>query len=241
MAPGRPANERPIILYLHGFEEHDGSPKPASLRDHYDLRMPHLSVYLTHRHSPIRYMATSPWLLGILCVSIIFSAALRRLGAYGVLGGLGALGVGLIIKKDKIIAHGIKTSLDNSMQTARLALERSKPDAVVAFSWGACLAVMLMQKGLWRGPTLLLAPAYELLCKKAQVPVVMKVGQAEGRASVMVVHSTTDQIVPLEHSERLAQANDFKLKKVKGEKHALYGLASNATLKKMVEEVLQSQ
>ena len=40
------------------------------------------------------------------------------------------------------------------------AIQSFSPEVIVGSSWGGAVAVELIRRGIWRGPTLLLAPAY---------------------------------------------------------------------------------
>jgi alpha/beta superfamily hydrolase len=74
-----------------------------------------------------------------------------------------------------------------------------KPDVIVASSYGGAVAVALLQRELWRGPTLLLAQA--ALCMKnleqrCELPL---------DVVVWLVHGKHDDIVDPEDSRRLAK------------------------------------
>eukprot|EP01051_Picozoa_sp_SAG22_P003426 SAG22_NODE_166_length_16765_cov_30.782791_8_plen_127_part_00 len=57
MAAARPAATKKTVkvLYLHGLEETEKSPKPQTLAyaDHIELCVPALHVYFSHRNGPI--------------------------------------------------------------------------------------------------------------------------------------------------------------------------------------------
>jgi len=162
------------------------------------MHVPHLGVYLTHRNSPIRYMLSSPYLIGPIILAIFLAKSTLPM-SNKILGCLLA-GIGIVIKRREIIAAGIRGSLLKSLNIARNALKEVKPDAVVAFSWGGCLACLLLREGSWNGPTLLLAPAYELLLQKAMLPCPLRLEPKDSQAphkSVLLIHSEADQIVLL--------------------------------------------
>jgi hypothetical protein len=75
------------------------------------------------------------------------------------------------------------------------ALARFRPDLLVGSSFGGAVAVELMQRGLWRGPSLLLAQAALYYLPNARLP---------AGARVTLVHARQDEIVPFAHSEQLA-------------------------------------
>ena len=76
-------------------------------------------------------------------------------------------------------------------------VERFAPDVLVGSSFGGAVAVALLQRGSWHGPTLLLAQAAVKLHLPVQLPT---------PAPVWLVHGTRDDIVDPEDSRRLAAA-----------------------------------
>jgi len=132
--------------------------------DVFETGIQHLGVYFTHQNSPIRYMLSSPYLIGPIILGVVLAKSSLPI-SNKILGYLLA-GIGIIINRRRIIAAGIRGSLLKSLNIARNALKEVQPDAVVAFSWGGCLACLLLREGSWNGPTLLMAPAYELLLQK---------------------------------------------------------------------------
>jgi pimeloyl-ACP methyl ester carboxylesterase len=81
------------------------------------------------------------------------------------------------------------------VQAAELA--RFRPDVLVGSSFGGGVAVALLQRGLWRGPTLLLAQAALRQDLPPRLP--------EG-VRVWLVHGLHDDIVPPEDSRTLARS-----------------------------------
>lgn len=78
-------------------------------------------------------------------------------------------------------------------------LARFQPDVLVGSSFGGAVAVALLQRKLWRGPTLLLAQAALRYNPEARLP--------EG-ARVTLVHARQDDVVPIEHSRKLSAGTD---------------------------------
>ncbi|MBX3468641.1 MAG: hypothetical protein KF878_17340 [Planctomycetes bacterium] len=80
-------------------------------------------------------------------------------------------------------------------QQAR-AIEAFRPDVVVGSSFGGALAVVLLARGAWAGPTLLLAQASARFDPNLRLP--------EG-VRVLLVHGTRDDVIDIEGSRRLAR------------------------------------
>ena len=80
-----------------------------------------------------------------------------------------------------------------------LAIEEFRPDVLVGSSFGGAVAVALLARGVWRGPTLLLAQAAIHYDPEACLP---------DDVPVWLVHGSRDTLLPLEHSRRLAATGD---------------------------------
>lgn len=81
-----------------------------------------------------------------------------------------------------------------ALQASELA--RFQPDVLIGSSFGGAVALELLRRGLWRGPTLLIAQAG------------VKLGVCEALPAgvpVLLVHGTRDEVVDPEHSRRLAR------------------------------------
>jgi len=74
-------------------------------------------------------------------------------------------------------------------------LETFRPDVLVGSSFGGAVGVALLQRGAWRGPTLLLAQAALRYDAEARLP--------EG-VTVWLVHGLRDELIDPEESRRLA-------------------------------------
>jgi pimeloyl-ACP methyl ester carboxylesterase len=76
-------------------------------------------------------------------------------------------------------------------------LREFRPDVLVGSSFGGAVAVALLQRGLWRGPTLLLAQAALHYGIAPELP--------EG-VRVWLVHGSRDALVDPDESRRLARS-----------------------------------
>jgi len=105
--------------------------------------------------------------------------------------------------KARILARHFETrtlAMDTSDFEACVAMQADvladfRPDVLVGSSFGAAVAVALLQRGLWRGPTLLLAQAV----LRRGAPVELPPG-----VPVWLVHGLRDELIDIEDSRRLA-------------------------------------
>jgi pimeloyl-ACP methyl ester carboxylesterase len=95
-----------------------------------------------------------------------------------------------------------------SLEVQRAALKANDIDVVLGSSFGGAVALELLARGDWKGPTVLLCPAHRLLAGRAKLPP-SRLPQPLA-APVLVVHGTRDETVPLEHSRELVDGTDAK-------------------------------
>jgi hypothetical protein len=109
-------------------------------------------------------------------------------------------------------------------------LEEFRPDVIVASSFGGAVAVALLQRELWRGPTLLLAQAALRLEQSCELP---------KDVVVWLVHGDRDEIIDPEDSRRLASCGSpdlVRLIEVEDD-HRLATSVQDGSLVKWVREI----
>ena len=81
-----------------------------------------------------------------------------------------------------------------------------RPDIIVASSYGTIIAMLLMQFGVWTGPTLLLSTAMELFNHyRSWIP---------PQVSVLVIHGDHDTLCPTPRFTHRLIGDDHKLKSI---------------------------
>jgi alpha-beta hydrolase superfamily lysophospholipase len=105
-----------------------------------------------------------------------------------------------------------------------------RPDVVVGSSFGGALAVLLLVRGAWAGPTLLLAQASARFDTTLALP--------EG-VPVLLVHGTRDDVIDIEGSRRLARTGTPGLVRLVevDDGHRLDSLVETDRLADLVREV----
>jgi hypothetical protein len=112
-------------------------------------------------------------------------------------------------------------------------IESFRPDVVVGSSFGGAVAVALLQRGEWRGPTLLLAPA------PAELGVPLRLPED---VTVWIVHGTRDDVVPIAGSLMLARSGSperVRLFEVRDD-HRLSATVASGRLVTLVRELAAS-
>lgn len=115
-----------------------------------------------------------------------------------------------------------------AQQTAAIA--EFRPDVVIGSSFGGALAVLMLVRGAWTGPTLLLAQASARFDPTLELP---------ADVPVLLVHGTRDDVIDIEGSRRLARTGTperVRLVEV-DDGHRLESLLATDRLAELVREV----
>jgi hypothetical protein len=112
-------------------------------------------------------------------------------------------------------------------------LRRFRPDVLVGSSFGGAVAVELLQRGLWRGPTLLLAQAAVKRDASTRLP--------EG-VRVWLVHGLRDSIVDPEDSRCLGRTGTVQLVRLieVDDEHSLHATVRSGRLPGIVRELARA-
>jgi pimeloyl-ACP methyl ester carboxylesterase len=109
-------------------------------------------------------------------------------------------------------------------------LREFEPDVLVGSSFGGAVAVVLLERDLWKGPTLLLAQAALRYSPEARLP---------EHVTVWLVHGLQDDLIDPEDSRRLAATGTpgrVRLIEVEDD-HALHRSVESGELVRWVEGI----
>jgi fermentation-respiration switch protein FrsA (DUF1100 family) len=103
--------------------------------------------------------------------------------------------------------------LSRSVAVQARALAAHRVDVVVGSSFGGAVALELLLRGAWAGPTVLLCPAHQLVAERARRPPPPSLASLpdDVAARVVVVHGRRDETVPVAHSEALTAGSRARL------------------------------
>jgi alpha/beta superfamily hydrolase len=108
-----------------------------------------------------------------------------------------------------------------------------RPDVLVGSSFGAAVAVELLRRGSWRGPTLLLAQAAVARDREVRLP---------NDVRVWLVHGLRDDVVPIDDSRVLARTGTRELVRLieVDDDHGLTGMVASGELVTVVSELYRA-
>lgn len=196
--------ERPVVLYLHGLES---GPQGRKARA---LAASGLHLRALQMPSSVRAMARDPLALGGLAVAAALTAGL---GAP--VGGRGAAAAILLAAAGVPWLRGalVRRSFRAGLAQQRAALAAGDVSLVVGSSYGGAVALALLHEGVWRGPTLLLCPAWRQVAAYARTPAPAGLAALPRAVAerVWVVHGRQDETVPFSDSEALVQGSAARL------------------------------
>ncbi len=214
------------VLFLHGLESGPQGHKPRALRDAgfevTALQMP------CGRSAILRDPAT---LAALAAAALGLTLAARR-GAKTFVSGLAAVA----LARPLALALATRRAFRRSVDVQLGALARAGFDVLVGSSFGGAVALELIQRGAWRGPTVLLCPAHERVAARAwrRPPAALASLPAEIARGVVVVHGRADEVVPIEHARRLVHKSSATLVEVDDD-HRLTRTATAEGLRSWVE------
>jgi len=130
-------------------------------------------------------------------------------GGFGLVVGAVVVGLSAPFVPSRLMRRIVRRSVE--VQARALAAHRI--DVVVGSSFGGAVALELLLRGLWSGPTVLLCPAQALVARRARWPLpptLTRLPDALG-SRVVVVHGRGDVTVPLADSEVLVARSRARL------------------------------
>ncbi len=107
------------------------------------------------------------------------------------------------------------------------------PDVLIGSSFGGAVAVELLHRGAWKGPTLLLAQAAFRTGTRTSLP---------SGCVVWIVHGTNDEVVDIDDSRRLAQTGSSQLVRLieVDDDHSLHDMVADGRLVDLVRAIAKA-
>mmetsp|Transcript_22634 Transcript_22634/g.51083 ORF Transcript_22634/g.51083 Transcript_22634/m.51083 type:complete len:246 (+) Transcript_22634:81-818(+) len=228
------SDSRPIrVLYIEGFSPGPGLPSPLLTRPG------HFEVFTTRMPYEMRDICANPYLLSIymvLAAGIWAAASLDQW--FLIIVTLGTVAGAVFLLKRRAVGY----CLDSCVGAFSEAIGSLNPDLLVGYSWGGGIAYGLLDRDLWQGATLLIAPAGEQMWSHAgRKPPTLRKGSISDRAAVLTIQGDNDTIVGLREAERLhegARVDRCQLFVARGEDHFLRRTVTSSALERWATHLL---
>lgn len=205
------------VLYVHGLESGPGGTKARNLAG------AGFNVVATQMPCNRTAMLKDSWLHAMSLLGTALVAGLWWFGDW-----LGCImGIGVIAAaRGPVVATWVHRAFERSVAVQVAMLAAHKVDVVVGSSYGGAVSLALVQRGHWKGPTVLLCPAHNLIADRAKrLRPKGLVALGEAAAKVVVVHGVQDETVKLADSRALVAGSAAKLIELQDD----HRLSANAT------------
>lgn len=215
------------VLFVHGLESGPHGNKPRS------LAAAGFTVVSEQMPCGRRHVARDPVVIAGALGAVALTATLTaRWGIKGLTTALTAAAATQRAAREALT----RRTFERSVAVQLRALEAHKIDVVMGSSFGGAVALELLRRGAWNGPTVLLCPAHLRVVEREGRPWV-PLGPLADRSRVVIVHAREDQVVPYAHAEQLARELDVELVTVSDD-HKLSQSATEDGLSRWVRSVL---
>jgi hypothetical protein len=247
-----------VILFLYGLDAGTNSPKSKYLKKNYqNCVVPDLdvSIYkINRKNSFLRIILLNPIMIALLSFTIfVFIFLYKYFNVYiSIILPLSILIITLKLTKNYFVSYGVSKALENNICLAEKEIKKHNPKVLIGSSWGGAIAVNLIQRGIWKGHTILLAPAYQQVKKT-----IMKIEEEQSfqfkslinyEGKIIVYHCPSDNVIPIEHSHLLCESKQtlnsssefYELKVINSDNHKLESLihGPDYKLKSEIDQLL---
>lgn len=203
------------ILFIHGLEAGLNGEKGVYLRKTFqncicpDLQVSKFKLYL--KNSFIRNLLTNPLFLGEISSFLFFSYLIYyKFGLFpSIFISLITFVPMIILSKKYLIRNAVKKSLENNIDIAYSNIVKHEPKVLIGSSWGGSVVLNLIQRGLWNGHTILIAPAFYAVNKvvynneKSKIKEFRLSEVKNLNGKIIIYHSIDDEVIHYEDSEYL--------------------------------------
>lgn len=115
--------------------------------------------------------------------------------------------------------------IKSCVRTIELAIKLFDPHLIGCSSFGYCVTSKVVDRGRWKGPLLILAPALHLTPNTTLSPDI----------NTVIVHGTKDELIPIEDVRTFAKTGSSKTHFIEViDDHALHNTVKNGNLPRLV-------
>ena len=227
------------LLFIHGLESSPHGTKVRVLREQgFDVIAPDMQMgvlQLQRRNSALRQLLR-------LRESRLIAAAVATAAVLGQpLAALMLASSFFLVRRRALFARALARSFEACFELQREAVVREQPEVVVGSSWGGAIAAELIIRGVWTGPTVLLAPALHKVAagtRKDAAPKLARLRARSAEMKIIVFHDPADDTIPHADSVELARDSQIDFRSVDAGGHRLMALLERRELAQTIAQVL---
>jgi hypothetical protein len=223
------------ILFLHGLEAGLNGNKSQYLKNIFknDCITPDLEVSIYKiwlKNSFIRNILKNKrihFILFFIMILVKLISNFTKLYFLSFLIGIIFFIILIILNKNYLISEAVKVSMENNIKIAEDEIKKHNPEIIIGSSWGGGIIINLIKKGIWKGNSLIIAPAYYSINKVIYGNNInsnnidecnkifdfnfskIKINDFDKNAKIIVYHSKEDKVICFKESERLCERINF--------------------------------
>ncbi len=235
-----PKSEKTKVFFIHGLESGPEGGKVQMMREagfevrSVDMKMSAFRV--TKKNSVIRNVFRTQgfafWVLATATFGVI--SYFRDLSWQYIL--ILFMGGNIIVYFfiKNLLAEAWQKSIESCLALQIEPIKKFVPDVIVGSSYGGAITCELIRRGLWEGPTILLAPAYLRILRAVRIVEehehAQKIRDLSKSQPIVIYHDPADDVVDYEDSVAQAQNSEIEFFSPEGVGHRMLGILENGVL-----------
>ena len=241
-------NDKIKVLFIHGLESGPEGTKVQLMRkagfDVQSVDMHMSALRVTKKNSVLRNVfRTQSFLYWLLATAgFIVISYYRNLSWQYIL--ILFMGGNIIIYFfiKNLLAEAWQKSIEACLTLQLEPLKEFGPDIIVGSSYGGAISCELIRRGLWKGPTILLAPAYVKILRSVRIVEeldhIQKLRDLSQTQPIVIFHDPADNIV--DHEDSISQAKDsaIELQSPDAGGHRMLGVLESGVLYEKIRTLI---
>ena len=238
------------VLFIAGLESGRSGAKSQNLSKHFDqvhsidLQVSMFRGFFSKRHCVLRNVLFHPisiaFAVTFYLLNIIRSPQIPAPAFY-----ISCFAIFLFVIS-KVISRVVLGILENCVDIQAQEIIAFQPQVIVSSSFGAAIALLLIDRKMWSGKTILIAPALNQIFKFTKhlnyIDFCSELPKDVAKGTICF-HGTSDKTIPFTDSEVLVRYWPCTLEAIEGGDHKLNDklLKTNRLAKTVMNLVLQSE
>ncbi len=197
------------ILFLHGLDAGLSGEKTKFLKREFpftsicpDLEVSKYKIYL--KNAFLRNLLINRLFLGTLAgISLFYYLSNSMFGHFtSLIISIIVITPILALSKNYFLRYSVRKSLENNIELAYNLIKKHEPKILIGSSWGGSVILNLIQRGMWEGHSILIAPAFYAVNnvvfnnQKEKIRK-FKLNKAKNfKGNIIIYHSIDDELIP---------------------------------------------